>query len=509
MERYRFFDSIDGEDEREYTADEFAEYFRQFIRNGIFTGGENLKVETDEQDMKVFIKPGYAWIEGYLYKIDTEPLVIQHNIADPSLNRIDRIVIRLDKTLENRYVKAFILEGTPAETPQVPELTRNSNVYEISLAQIEIIAGKSFIEAYQITDERLNNDVCGIATHLFEQVDTTDIFNEWQNYLNYKRNESDLNYETFVTAYKNTWNSWIEDKISEPGGEFYAEWKAWFNEIEDTTNLVTLSQFNNHKENKNNPHNVTVEQIGAETPEGSQAKVDALAGEGNTKTVKELDNELKSHKSDTATKTELGHVRVDGETIRSNNGILSVAREDAKSIKGIEVDNLTGILDGDTLVYDSNLGKFIKESSHPTMVYDEGDNRGGFSDTPTYVYLESESIRLRTLTSSRTTETVTEAVYDFSKMNTLYIEWSYETGGYLTGLSIVDHIDGSYRTNNLAKLEGSCWLSAKSRQVESLDVSNLYGFYRIAIYRYQDGQTHGSREPASGNTYFYRIWGER
>jgi hypothetical protein len=69
MERYRFFDSVDGEDEREYTADEFAEYFRQFIRNGIFTGGENLKVETDEQDMKVNIKPGYAFIEGYKKQI--------------------------------------------------------------------------------------------------------------------------------------------------------------------------------------------------------------------------------------------------------------------------------------------------------------------------------------------------------------------------------------------------------------------------------------------------------
>ena len=54
------------------------------------------------------------------------------------------------------------------------------------LYQIEIIAGKSFI-SYQITDERLNNDVCGITTHLFEQVDTTDIFNEWQNYLDFKR----------------------------------------------------------------------------------------------------------------------------------------------------------------------------------------------------------------------------------------------------------------------------------------------------------------------------------
>ncbi|MFY9376934.1 MAG: hypothetical protein WAP58_01860 [Peptococcia bacterium] len=37
---------------------------------------------------------------------------------------------------------------------------------------------------------------------------------------------------------------------------------------------------------------------GHETPAGAQAKVDALAGEGNTKTVKELDDELASHKED-------------------------------------------------------------------------------------------------------------------------------------------------------------------------------------------------------------------
>ncbi len=178
-ERFRFFDSIDGEDERFYTADEFAEYFRQFIRNGIFTGRENLKVETYEKDMKISIKPGYAWIEGYLYKIEGEDLILEHSIADPSLNRIDRVVIRLDKTLENRYVKAFILEGIPAETPKVPELTRNDNIYELSLAQVEIIAGKSFIESYQITDERLDKTVCGITNHLCEQ-DITHLVNKIQ-----------------------------------------------------------------------------------------------------------------------------------------------------------------------------------------------------------------------------------------------------------------------------------------------------------------------------------------
>ena len=46
-----------------------------------------------------------------------------------------------------------------------------------------------------------------------------------------------------LNAFQQTWDNWVENKISEPAGEFYAEWKAWFNELQDTTNLVTKSQF--------------------------------------------------------------------------------------------------------------------------------------------------------------------------------------------------------------------------------------------------------------------------
>ena len=250
-EKYRFFDSVDGEDERYYTADEFAEYFRQLVSSGIFNGGTNLQVVCNGTDMSVQIKEGYAWLDGYLYKIDTEPLKLTLDPADPALDRIDRVVIRLDKRLENRYVKAFILKGEPAEEPKAPELTRNENIYEISLAQVEIIAGKSFIEAFQITDERLNNEVCGIVTHLFDQIDTTAVFNEWSNYLTHKKGQSNITYDEFVnelqlklSCFLKIWDDWVEEKISEPSGEFYAEWKIWFDEVQDNTNLVTRSQFN-------------------------------------------------------------------------------------------------------------------------------------------------------------------------------------------------------------------------------------------------------------------------
>lgn len=184
-ERYRFFDSVDGEDERSYTADEFAEYFRQLLSSGIFNGGTNLQVTTTGSDMNISIQEGYAWLEGYLYKIDTEPLILTLDAADASLNRVDRIVIRLDKSLERRYVKAFVLKGIPAEVPTVPALTRNENIYEISLAQVNIVAGKSFISEADVIDERFNPDVCGIVNSLVK-ADVSHIIstleNEWQEW---------------------------------------------------------------------------------------------------------------------------------------------------------------------------------------------------------------------------------------------------------------------------------------------------------------------------------------
>jgi hypothetical protein len=212
-EKFRFFDSVDGEDERYYTADEFAEYFRQLISSGIFNGGTNLQVTCTGTDMNVQINEGYAWLEGYLYKIDTEPLELALAAADSVLDRIDRVVIRLDKRLEHRYVKAFILKGEPAEEPIAPELTRDENIYEISLAQIRIIAGKSFIGETEITDERFDAKVCGIVNslikvdidHLIEQLE-----DEWQTWFDNVKDSTYVINDDFIPV-KNTTNNLIRE----------------------------------------------------------------------------------------------------------------------------------------------------------------------------------------------------------------------------------------------------------------------------------------------------------
>ncbi|GIO05375.1 hypothetical protein J31TS6_14030 [Brevibacillus reuszeri] len=225
-EHYRFFDST-ADDERVYTADEFAEYFRRVLTDGIFNGGTNLKVETNGTDIRTYIQPGYAWVQGYMYKIDTEPLYLQHEYPDPNLDRIDRVVIRLDKRLEHRYVRAFILKGTPASSPVPPLLMRDENVFELSLAQVRIIKGKSYIEGPQITDERLNNSVCGLVNSLI-QADTTTIFNQFQHW-----------YNSRTVVYQQEWADWLAAATTQFGKEWTdwlnvrkKEWADWFGSVQ-------------------------------------------------------------------------------------------------------------------------------------------------------------------------------------------------------------------------------------------------------------------------------------
>jgi len=226
-EKFMFFDSIDGEDERTYTADDFADYFRQVISTGILNGGTNLKVTCTGSDMNISILEGYSWLEGYLYAINTEALTLPVDVADPALNRIDRVVIRLDKTLENRYIKAFILKGEPSASPVAPAITRNENIYELSLAQLLIIGGKSFLEGSEITDERLDSAVCGLANSLIT-ADTTGIFNQFQAWYDSRTAEYQANWLAWFTTtksqYEGDWQQWWSDNPD----EFIVQWATWW-----------------------------------------------------------------------------------------------------------------------------------------------------------------------------------------------------------------------------------------------------------------------------------------
>ena len=156
------FDSI-ASDEREYPAEQFVQYLKPLINTGILTDPDTLKVEASE-GMTVQVQTGYAWIEGYVYSLYDVPLPVTLAGADNTLDRIDRIVLRLDLSLSARSIEVKVLQGEPANNPVPPALTRDANTYELSLAQVRVVGGRSFIEAADITDERGDTELCPVVS---------------------------------------------------------------------------------------------------------------------------------------------------------------------------------------------------------------------------------------------------------------------------------------------------------------------------------------------------------
>lgn len=156
-----------------------------------------LKVTASGKDMNVSVNLGYCWINGYMYSVYDTPLVLPIEQATTQ-DRIDRIVLRLDVSTPVRAIRAIVLQGLPAATPQAPAIVRSGDIYDLSLAQVLVKANTSTIQPHQITDERLNTQVCGIVTALIDQADTTSIFNEFQSWLRTKTTEYQKQWDDFL-----------------------------------------------------------------------------------------------------------------------------------------------------------------------------------------------------------------------------------------------------------------------------------------------------------------------
>lgn len=189
MEKYSFFDDVN--DDREYFAEDFARHLSKYFTNGIFNN--ELKVNANN-DLTVTIKNGDANINGYRYT-NTEDLIKSIDPADGVLNRIDNIVIRLDLT--NRLISAQVIKGQFSNSPTAPALVRSSTLYDIKLAEINVIAGSTSITQDMITDTRYNNEVCGVVASTVQTLDTKDIFSQFES--------------TFSTWFNNVKNQLSED----------------------------------------------------------------------------------------------------------------------------------------------------------------------------------------------------------------------------------------------------------------------------------------------------------
>lgn len=174
-------ESSQMEDDRSYEAEVFRKYFAKFLSNGVYYGhyknyGEDgMKVSTTG-GLTIKVNAGAGIIEGADFECEEDKTFTLERPT--SGNRVDRVVVKLDKTLAVRETQLYIKAGT-GETPAT--LQRDDNIYEICLAEVTVKSASN-IEANDIVDKRLDKTLCGIVNSLIS-VDGEELYQQFQSYI--------------------------------------------------------------------------------------------------------------------------------------------------------------------------------------------------------------------------------------------------------------------------------------------------------------------------------------
>lgn len=206
---YSFFNSklVEGQHDRTYTAEDITNYLKDIVGSGVFPNPSDCLQVHSGTGMTVYVSEGEGWIEGYRLRNTAEyPLAIE--AADVTLNRIDRIVFRVNKP--SRTMEIVVKKGTNASTPSAPSITRNADYIEYSLATIRVNKQTTSITNSMITDTRLDSSVCGVVQGLIQQVSTETLYQQWQ--------------DAFNQQYEDSWN----------------EFNSWFSNVKENLAAATI-----------------------------------------------------------------------------------------------------------------------------------------------------------------------------------------------------------------------------------------------------------------------------
>lgn len=177
---YGFWNALkqsDGTYDRVYNSDQISEMFEGLLSDGVFESVGDALIVKEKSGLTVEIGTGRAWIGDRWMKNDAK-LDITLAAAHLTLNRWSAIVIKADYS--NRVITIEEKAGTPATSPTKPTMTYNDSIKEKCLAYVYVGKGVTSITQTNITDCRADTSICGWVTGVIKQVDTSQLFLQYQ-----------------------------------------------------------------------------------------------------------------------------------------------------------------------------------------------------------------------------------------------------------------------------------------------------------------------------------------
>lgn len=173
-----FYNSKNGD--RKYNAEDMTQPYKRLVSDGVYAMPAGQLKVTAAGGMKIQVSAGAAKIGSRWLESDA----IETFTLDPSdvaLNQIYSVVIRDDNSENVRSGSIALKKGSLASNPIAPEIERSENITELKIAEVRVNKLVEEVTDADIKDTRADTTVCGWVTGLIEQVDTSDLFTQWES----------------------------------------------------------------------------------------------------------------------------------------------------------------------------------------------------------------------------------------------------------------------------------------------------------------------------------------
>lgn len=190
-----FFNSLGGD--RKYPADDFSRIFDGVIRDGVYMSIGDKFAVTATTGMTVNVGSGRAWF-NHTWTLNDADLPILMDDPDLVLDRIDAIVLEIDRSEEVRNNTIKAVKGTASSDPQNPVMVNTEFIEQVPFAYITRKHGVTEIKTEDIKIV-VGTSECPYVTSILEAADIDELFAQW-----------DAQFNTWQDSQKAEFTAWFE-----------------------------------------------------------------------------------------------------------------------------------------------------------------------------------------------------------------------------------------------------------------------------------------------------------
>lgn len=221
MVTFGFYNSLNGD--RKYNAEQMSSIFNGIINDGVFMSiGDHFSV-TASEGMTVVVGSGRAWFDS-TWTYNDAPLPIEIDASDPVMDRIDLIVLEVNKEEAVRSNSIKVVKGIPSTSPAPKDLLKTEFVTQYALAQINILNGRLQIRAEDITN-KVGTSGTPFVTGILQTISIDSLVSQWEGEFNAWFEDLDEESTNLITTYNNQLQAFYDAKTT--------EFETWFEGIQD------------------------------------------------------------------------------------------------------------------------------------------------------------------------------------------------------------------------------------------------------------------------------------